>query len=402
MLPAGLELLLTEPDHCDVNYTRTVYANCQRPRHGNAPNGLRSSVMRLHRFSIALAAGLAVAASLAPAQRPAAEPRAVAPRGPLLPAEQSLIRLFETTSPSVAYIFIERLQATSFFTAEVARGAGSGFVWDNAGHIVTNYHVVEDARTVKVQLDAGRVYSARVVGVAPDYDLAVVKLGETVPGLKPIPIGTSSDLRIGQSVYAIGNPFGLTRTLTSGIVSALDRHLPTSDIREIAGAIQTDAAINPGNSGGPLLDSAGHLIGVNTQIVSPSGAFAGVGFAVPVDTINRIVPQLVAFGKVIRPGLGLSFYSEQIAQRWGIEGAVILRVFRGSAAEKAGLRGARQLNTGEVELGDIIVGLDGEPVANVDDLRSILDKRKVGDQVVVEYLREDAKKKTTVTLQQLN
>jgi len=393
MLPAGLELLLTEPDHCDVNYTRTVYANCQRPRHGNAPNGLRSSVMRLHRFSIALAAGLAVAASLAPAQRPAAEPRAVAPRGPLLPAEQSLIRLFETTSPSVAYIFIERLQATSFFTAEVARGAGSGFVWDNAGHIVTNYHVVEDARTVKVQLDAGRVYSARVVGVAPDYDLAVVKLGETVPGLKPIPIGTSSDLRIGQSVYAIGNPFGLTRTLTSGIVSALDRHLPTSDIREIAGAIQTDAAINPGNSGGPLLDSAGRLVGVTTAIKSPSGGSTGVGLAIPVDLVNRIVPQLIARGRAPQPTIGIVPVHPDLVARAGITGVVIAEVVRGSPAALAGLQPLDQRHS---RLGDVIVAVNGRPVESLPTFAAELDRVGIDKIAELTVVRDGKERRVKV------
>jgi len=349
--------------------------------------------MRLHRFSIALAAGLAVAASLAPAQRPAAEPRAVAPRGPLLPAEQSLIRLFETTSPSVAYIFIERLQATSFFTAEVARGAGSGFVWDNAGHIVTNYHVVEDARTVKVQLDAGRVYSARVVGVAPDYDLAVVKLGETVPGLKPIPIGTSSDLRIGQSVYAIGNPFGLTRTLTSGIVSALDRHLPTSDIREIAGAIQTDAAINPGNSGGPLLDSAGRLVGVTTAIKSPSGGSTGVGLAIPVDLVNRIVPQLIARGRAPQPTIGIVPVHPDLVARAGITGVVIAEVVRGSPAALAGLQPLDQRHS---RLGDVIVAVNGRPVESLPTFAAELDRVGIDKIAELTVVRDGKERRVKV------
>ena len=201
---------------------------------------------------VPVAALAAALSALSPAaERSAApQPRAVAPRGPLSQHEQSIISMFEATAPSVAYIYTERLERTSFFTAEVAQGAGSGFVWDTAGHIVTNYHVVEGARGVNVQLDAGKPIAAKIVGVAPDYDLAVVKLSHVPRDLRPIPLGTSRDLRIGQSVYAIGNPFGLSRTLTSGLVSALDRHLPTSQLREIAGAIQTDAAINPGNFDG--------------------------------------------------------------------------------------------------------------------------------------------------------
>jgi S1-C subfamily serine protease len=337
-----------------------------------------------------------------PAQ--SARPREVAPAADLTPDEQATIDVFEKASKSVVFITTAALRRDfwSLNLFEVPQGSGSGFVWDREGHIVTNSHVVYGSNSISVVTAAGKEYRAKVVGMDLDHDLAVIHIEPSQESLSPVVVGSSSKLRVGQKVLAIGNPFGLDHTLTTGVVSALGRTIRSLSDTTIEDVIQTDAAINPGNSGGPLLDSAGHLIGVNTQIVSPSGAFAGVGFAVPVDTINRIVPQLVAFGKVIRPGLGLSFYSEQIAQRWGIEGAVILRVFRGSAAEKAGLRGARQLNTGEVELGDIIVGLDGEPVANVDDLRSILDKRKVGDQVVVEYLREDVKKKTTVTLQQLN
>src|SRR4051812_26750881 len=251
------------------------------------------------RFILLLAALFSSAVALAQ------QPRAVAPRGPLLPEEQHLIKLFESTAPSVAYITTQVVARRGFFVQEVAQGAGSGFVWDDKGHIVTNNHVVEGAQKVQVQLDAGRTFDARVVGTAPQYDLAVVKLEKVPAGLKPIAIGTSKDLRIGQSAYAIGNPFGLTRTLTSGIVSALDRHLPTSDIREVSGAIQTDAAINPGNSGGPLLDSAGRLIGVTTAIRSPSGGSTGVGLAIPVDLVNRIVPQLIAKGRAPQPGIGI-------------------------------------------------------------------------------------------------
>jgi 2-alkenal reductase len=244
----------------------------------------------IHRKLAVLGAGLL--ASLGVLAQPS-EPRAVSPRGALLPAEQSVVRLFENAAPSVAYITTERVEQTTFFTVGVAKNTGSGFVWDAQGHIVTNFHVVEGARNVKVQLDAGKTYAARVIGVAPDYDLAVVKLTQLPPGLRPLPLGTSADLRIGQSVYAIGNPYGLMRTLTSGLVSALDRHLPTTDVREIGGAIQTDAAINPGNSGGPLLDSAGRLVGVTTAIRSPGRLQRPCHSGDP----QRAVPQLIAHGQ---------------------------------------------------------------------------------------------------------
>jgi len=248
----------------------------------------------MKKLLVVAAACLSAAAALSPwAQRNGgAEPRAVAPRGPLLAHEQALASLFEATAPSVAYITTERLERVGFFAAEVAQGAGSAFLWDSAGHVVTNFHVVAGARRVNVQLGAGKPILATVVGYAEDYDLAVVKLSTLPKDVKPIPLGTSKDLRVGQTVFAIGNPFGLSRTLTTGIVSALDRHLPTSEYREIAGAIQTDAAINPGNSGGPLLDSAGRLIGVNTAIRSTSGSSSGVGLAIPVDLVNRIVQAL--------------------------------------------------------------------------------------------------------------
>ena len=240
------------------------------------------------------------------------EPRQVTPRGALLEQEKSLVSLFENAAPSVAYLTTETRVRRGFFGEQVgvAQGAGSGFVWDNRGHIVTNHHVVANVvpgrDKVLVKLDSGKEpILAEVVGSSPTYDLAVVRLTSVPPGIKPLPIGVSKDLKVGQSVIAIGNPFGLSRTLTAGIISALDRYLPTDEYAEIAGGIQTDAAINPGNSGGPLLDSAGRLIGVNQQIRSASGSSAGVGFAIPVDTVNRIVPQLIATGIASFPGIGI-------------------------------------------------------------------------------------------------
>ncbi len=242
--------------------------------------------------------------------------------------------------------------------------------------MVTNHHVVEGVSEVAVRLESGDARRATVVGAAPDYDLAVLKLSIPPVGLQPIPIGTSTNLQVGQAVLAIGNPFGLSRTLTSGIVSALDRRLPTDTGREIAGVIQTDAAINPGNSGGPLLDSAGRLIGVNTAIVSGSGSSAGIGFAVPVDVVNRIVPQIIAKGRAPRPGIGVTVAPEELAARLGIEGIVIVDVLPNGVARRAGLRGFDQ-TAGTI--GDVITHVEGNPVRTVAELASELERIGIGN-----------------------
>jgi 2-alkenal reductase len=342
-----------------------------------------------HRIAVLAAA---ILASLA-AHSQGPEPRPISPRGPLLPAEQSVVRLFENVAPSVAYITTERIEQTSFFTVGLAKNAGSGFVWDSQGHIVTNYHVVEGARDVKVQLDAAKPYSARVVGVAPDYDLAVVKLTGNAPGLRPIPLGSSSELRIGQSVYAIGNPYGLTRTLTSGLVSALDRHLPTTEVREIGGAIQTDAAINPGNSGGPLLDSAGRLVGVTTAIRSPSGGSTGVGLAIPADLVNRIVPQLIAHGRAQQPTIGIVPVDPDRVARAGITGVVIAQIVPGSPAERAGLKPYDRRTR---ELGDVIVAVNGRPIESLPTLGAELDRVGVGQLAELTVVRNGDERRVKV------
>ncbi|HRE13480.1 MAG TPA: trypsin-like peptidase domain-containing protein [Usitatibacteraceae bacterium] len=336
---------------------------------------------------IAAATLLAAAAAFSPFAQKAAspEPRPIAPRGPLLAQEQVLVGLFDAVAPSVAYITTERLERVGLFRAEVAQGAGSGFVWDAQGHVVTNFHVVQGARGVTVQLDAGKPIAATIVGVAPDYDLAVVKLKEPPANLRPIPLGTSRELKVGQSVVAIGNPFGLSRTLTTGIVSALDRHLPTSEYREIAGAIQTDAAINPGNSGGPLLDSAGRLIGVNTAIRSPSGGSTGVGFAIPADLVNRIVPQLIARGKASLPGIGIRAIDPNVAARAGIQGVVVADVAKGSPAAAAGLQPVNR-QTGEV--GDVIVAVNGRPVEAMGAFAAELDRAGIGADAELTVVRD--------------
>jgi 2-alkenal reductase len=286
----------------------------------------------------------------------------------------------------VAYIYTERLERTSFFTVENAKGAGSGFVWDSAGHVVTNYHVVEGANSVQVQLDAGKPIAAKVIGTAPEYDLAVVQLHDVPRDIKPIPLGVSRDLKIGQSVYAIGNPFGLSRTLTTGIISALDRSLPTSEYAEIAGVIQTDAAINPGNSGGPLLDSAGRLVGVNSAIRSNSGSSAGVGFSIPVDMVNRVVPQLIATGRAPRPGVGIVPVDPVLVARAGISGVLIQGVLRGTPAESANLRVLNQ-RTGDI--GDVITAVNGRKVDSLAPFVAELDRVGIGNTAELTIARND-------------
>ncbi len=328
------------------------------------------------------------AATVLQAQRPAerpVEPRTVAARGPLLEHERGLVGLFEAAAPSVAYITTERLERSGFFYAEVAQGAGSGFVWDNAGHVVTNFHVIQNARKILVQLDAGKEpISAEYVGGAPDYDLAVVKLQQVPANIRPIPLGTSRDLKVGQSVIAIGNPFGLSRTLTAGIISALDRYLPTQNYAEIAGVIQTDAAINPGNSGGPLLDSAGRLIGVNSAIRSSSGSSAGVSFAIPVDMVNRIVPQLIARGRAATPGIGIVPFDPFVVARNGIKGVVVNGVRDKTPAALAGLK---PLNQRTGELGDVITAVNGRPVETLSTFVAELDRAGIGNAAELTVMR---------------
>ena len=328
------------------------------------------------------------------------KPRPVAPPAELSPEERATIAVFDQASESVVFITTAALRRDfwSMNVFEVPQGSGSGFVWDGEGHIVTNYHVIASASAITVVTADRAEHKATVVGVDEDHDLAVLQI-KGAAALRPIPLGASNGLRVGQRVLAIGNPFGLDHTLTTGVVSALGRSIDSMNGRTIEDVIQTDAAINPGNSGGPLLDSTGRLIGVNTQIVSPSGASAGIGFAVPVDTVNRIVPQLVAYGKVIRPSLGVVVYRDAIARRWGIEGVIISQVARGGGASAAGMRGSREMNNGEVVLGDIIVAIDGEKVESFDDLLDALDRHKVGDRVTVEFIRDDQKRKAVVTLQ---
>jgi S1-C subfamily serine protease len=318
--------------------------------------------------------------------------------------ERATIEVFEQASRSVVFITTSALRRDywSLNLFEVPRGSGSGFVWDSRGYIVTNFHVIADASSIEVVMADQSEYEARVAGIDPDHDLAVLKIEAPPEKLEPVRTGRSSTLLVGQKVLAIGNPFGLDQTLTTGVVSAIGRTISSMTDRSIDGVIQTDAAINPGNSGGPLLDSSGRLIGVNTQILSPSGAYAGVGFAVPVDIVSRVVPQLIDYGKVIKPGFGVQPLSDRQAARWGITGVVLMRVDRGSAAARAGLQGMRQIRPGRFEIGDVIVGIDGEAVENLDDLYRVLDPHAVGDEVELEILREGERRTVSITLQQIS
>ena len=336
---------------------------------------------------------------------PEGKPRTITPApAELTPDERASIAVFERATKSVVFISNTAVQRDfwSLDLFEVPQGSGSGFVWNNQGHIVTNFHVVYGASSIKVTLADRSEYKAALIGADPDHDLAVLQIHAPVESLSPVTVGTSHDLRVGQKVLAIGNPFGLDHTLTTGVVSALGRTIKSLSNRTIEGVIQTDAAINPGNSGGPLLDGSGRLIGVNTQIVSPSGAFAGIGFAVPVDTVNRIVPELIKHGKLIRPGLGVSLVPDAMAKRWGVKGLIIGKVSRGGPADRAGLRGARETVTGRVELGDIIVEVAGKSVTTIDDLMDVMEDHKVGDQVTVEVLRGNRRQQVSVKLQAVN
>ena len=332
---------------------------------------------------------------------PRAMPRAVAPRGDLSPGEKSIIGLFRQASPSVVHITAITVQRDLFTLNlyQIPEGTGSGFVWDTNGDVITNFHVIQNADAAQVTLADQSNWKARVVGVAADKDLAVLRIDAPAHRLHPIPVGTSKDLQVGQSVFAIGNPFGLDQTLTTGVISALGREIESVTRRPIQGVIQTDAAINPGNSGGPLLDSAGRLIGVNAAIYSPSGASAGIGFAIPVDTVNRIVPELIRYGKVIRPGIGVQVAEDQIAEQLGVKGVLVVDVRAGSAAAKAGIRPTRREASGRVRLGDVIVAVEGTKVDSPNDLFLALEKYKVGDSVNVSLLRDGKTVQTKVTLE---
>jgi S1-C subfamily serine protease len=346
-------------------------------------------------FIVGLMGGIGLT-TLATAQKPTTEagPRHVAARSDLTEAERSVTALFEEAGPSVVYITSIALRRDFFRlnVMEIPQGTGSGFIWDEHGHVVTNFHVIRGGmRTgnrVEVTLADQSTWEAALVGVAPEKDLAVLRIKAPTDRLRPLRIGTSDDLLVGQSVLAIGNPFGFDQTLTMGIISALGREIDSVDGVPIRDVIQTDAAINPGNSGGPLLDSAGRLIGVNTAIVSPSGGYAGVGFAIPVDTVNWVVPELITHGQIRRPVLGVEMVADHATRRLGLSGALVGNVSRGSGADEAGLRPTYRSRSGRWVLGDLIVAVEGEPVRTSGELWLALERRSPGELVNVTVNRD--------------
>ncbi|MBF0587760.1 MAG: trypsin-like peptidase domain-containing protein [Magnetococcales bacterium] len=310
----------------------------------------------------------------------------VVDNGAVSAQERHLIELFKNASPSVVYIITRTRRGKGAAVLRSAKrvGTGSGFLWDGKGHVVTNHHVLTGAEEILVRVADDKLVPAKLIGAAADYDLAVLRLTAPPKGIRPLSVGASSSLQVGQTVYAIGNPYGLSRTLTSGIISALNRRLPTRTQREIRGVIQTDAAINPGNSGGPLLDSSGRLIGVNTAIISESGGSTGIGFAVPVSVVNRVVPDLIAKGKVEKPGIGILILSEEESARIGVTGVVIESVIKGGPAEAAGLRGVDRRRG---RLGDVITQVNGKQVRTVADVATAFQRLGISKKAVLTLRR---------------
>ena len=369
------------------------------------PASARAQLRRRHLSWVVVAAlcvgALAWTGPQAVMGRTEASAREVTPRGPLLAEEQSQIDVFRRISPSVVHITTLEVQRDFFSlnVEQVPRGTGTGFVWDDRGHIVTNFHVIQGGSAARVTLADQSTHAAQLVGAFPDRDLAVLRIDVPAAKAPAIPIGSSRDLQVGQKVYAIGNPFGLDQTLTTGIVSALNREIESVNQRTIRGAIQTDAAINPGNSGGPLLDSAGRLIGVNTAIFSPSGGSAGIGFAIPVDEVNRIVPRLIRDGRFVRPAIGVSAGPPALQRALNLPpGVVLLQVVPGGPAARAGLQPFRRGRNGEVVAGDVITAVDGEAVTNLDDMLTLLERRAPGDRVNLTVWREGATRRQAVVL----
>ncbi len=345
---------------------------------------------------------------------PNAAPRSVTPRGDLAEDEKSTIAIFKAVNGSVVHITTSSLgEDFRMNPVEIPQGSGSGFVWDNKGYIVTNYHVVRDARPrrgapggiIHVALpDSATSYSAQFVGGSSSTDVAVLKINAPAGELKPIPVGRSDDLQIGQKVFAIGSPFSLNQSFTTGIISGLGREIQSEGGQTIKDVIQVNAAINPGNSGGPLLDSAGRLIGITTAIVSPTGAFSGIGFAIPVDTVNSVVPRLIQSGSAEPPTLGVSLFPEELASQLHKRGQIkekgllVAKVWPGGGAEAAGIVPTRRQEDGSYEWGDVIVAIDGKPVTELKSLVDLIGRKKSGDTVVVTVMRGSEKKDVTVTL----
>lgn len=323
--------------------------------------------------------------------------------------EQNSIEVYKSLSPGVAFITSTSIQQGFWGDVQEGKGSGSGSVIDNQGHILTNYHVVEEAQKtqgrITVSLGGDKTYPARYIGGDPDTDLAVIKIDPPPTGLTLVPLGDSDKLSVGQKVLAIGNPFGLDRTLTTGVISGLQRPIRARNNRPIDAAIQTDASINPGNSGGPLLDKFGKMIGINSQILSPAGGSVGVGFAVPVNTAKRVIPQILQFGEVRRPRIGAQLLSVEDLKERGLQlpvqsGLLVRNTIPGSSAQRAGIRGLSEDASGEVVIGDIITSIDGTKVGSIDDLYRFLDKKQFGDTVQVEVFRSGTTQTIPVRLVQ--
>lgn len=344
--------------------------------------------------------------------RKGAKPRVPAPKGKLLPDEVNTIKRFKEARPSVVYIsaLANRVNPNTGDVTRVPTGTGTGWVWDDKGHVVTNYHVVQleqdglvsDVAEVRVTLAGGKTYQARVIGKSLAYDTAVLQVFAPLEDLKPLPIGTSKDLEVGQSVIAIGNPWGLDHTLSTGVVSALNRTLATQFNTELSGVIQTDAAINPGNSGGPLLDSSGRVIGMNAYIPPATGASVGIGFSIPIDTLNRVVPLLIERGQVFRPRMGFITLNDPQAESLGIfRGAVVGTVEPSSPASRAGLRGIVLDGPDRIQsIGDVIIAVDGHPVRNYGEMAAYMEKAEPRDKVTFDVVRGDKIIKLTLDLRE--
>jgi S1-C subfamily serine protease len=347
--------------------------------------------MKLKYFTgISTLAFIAALAVLATSEKPVEAPNHPPAAGQ--PANESNnIAVFRDVSPSVVFVTntLIRRQLFSMNVMETPRGSGTGLIWDKDGLIVTNFHVIVGANRIIITLQSGNSYDAEVVGLAPEKDIALLRIKAPDEQLKPISLGNSNELSVGRKVLAIGNPFALDTTLTVGVVSALGREIKAANNRTIKDVIQTDAAINPGNSGGPLLNSSGQLVGVNTAIYSPSGASAGIGFAIPVNTVKDLIPQLLTYGKLYRPVLGIETLTDNWAKRLGVKGIAILSVKPGLAADLAGMVGVREDNRGQIHLGDVIIAINDEPVTNEDSLLTALEKFVPGDKVKVTTLKDE-------------
>jgi S1-C subfamily serine protease len=331
---------------------------------------------------------------------PEAEPRPVTARGELAELEATAIEVFRSAAPAVVHIttLVTAAGPFSLDVQQIPEGTGSGFVWDKDGHIVTNFHVIQNVSGAVIVLADGSSWQGRLVGSYPAKDIAVLAIDAPGQQLHPIALGSSADVQVGQMAFAIGNPFGLDQTLTVGVVSALDRELGSVPGRTIRNVIQTDAAINPGNSGGPLLDSAGRLIGVNSAILSPSGVYSGIGFAIPADEVNRIVTQLIRHGTIVRPSLGVSLAPDQLTRRLGVEGVLVMQVDPDGPAARAGLEPTRRDIAGNIRLGDVILAIDDDATGTIEDFFAALEEREPGEEVTLTVLRDGERMTLPITL----